>query len=504
MIKMLLKVLVGIVVLIAVAVGGFIFWLQSKQPAQEERMAFGNDQIIAKIDAQLKDVDVQKVKSKSNIIEQQSLANIQANLASHQLTHEELVAYYLIKIKEEDQSSTGNNAISEINPHAIEEARHYDTIANENIALAGIPVVVKENINTNDMPTSSGTQALKDFIPEKNAPVVDQLKSNGAIILGKTNLSELSYYMSSKNPSGYSSKKGQTHNPFGPLKISALGSSTGSAVAMATDLATLAIGTETAGSIVAPSSVNSVVGYKPTQGFISGEGVIPITYTLDTVGPIAKNVTDVVATYNAATTQKLTVDFDKNAIKGKRIGIMDEGDNFSKDLINKLNAMGANVVIISPNMDDIDALFILKNDFERDLNDYLTKNNAPIHSLKELIAFNKQDSQKNMRYGQDELEAALNFKDKNDDKVQKMRQIARQIMQNLVEKDKLDAIVFRDSNGTILPAVAGAPEVSVPFGIYEGTPAGATFSMPINEDAKLLQLAYSFEQNTNLRKIPNK
>ncbi len=289
-----LGVIVGIML---VAGGGFALWLNSMLPAQEERISFRKAEVIKVIDNQLKGIDVGAVKAKSGLMKQKTIAEIQKSVKDKKITYKELVAYYLINIKEIDQSEMGNNAVSEVNPNAIKQAEKYDAMAKD-LPLKGIPVLAKENINTNDMPTSSGVYALRDFIPKNDAAVIKELKANGAIILGKTNLSELSNWMSQKNPSGYTSKKGQTHNPFNPIKISPLGSSSGSAVAMATDLATVTLGTETVGSIIAPAAINSTVGYKPTKDGIDGGGVVPITLTLDTVGVIRKNVEDSVKTYN--------------------------------------------------------------------------------------------------------------------------------------------------------------------------------------------------------------
>ncbi len=502
--KWIKKMLIGVIVILAVAGIGLGIWINSMLPAKEERIAFGNEKIIQSIDKQLEGIDIKAVKSKADLMKQKSIAEIQQNIKDNKFTYEELVAYYLINIKELDQNAMGNNAISEINPNAIEQARKYDAMVAD-MPLKGIPVLAKENINTNDMPTSSGAYALKDFIPQNDAPVIQELKANGAIILGKSNLSEMSYWMSQKNPSGYSAKKGQTHNPFNPLVISPLGSSSGSAVAMATDLSTVTLGTETAGSIVAPASINSVVGYKPTKDSIDGSGVVPISLTLDTVGVISKNVQDALATYNSSTTKKLTVQLDKDDIKGKTIGIwQDSEDKFNKDLEQALTKMGAKVVLLEAvDTSKIDAQFILKNDFEKDLNAYLQKHNAPIKSLKELMEYNKKDPKVRMRYGQSHLENSLNFAG-DDEKVKAIVKIANDILNKVMDENKLDALVYQDNKGALLTAVAGAPEVTVPFGHNDTQPIGATFCGKVGDDANTLNIAYSFEQHTQMRELPSK
>ncbi len=499
--KIAVFVVLGIVVL---AGGGFLYWLNKMLPATEERLSFRNKEVIKVIDKQLEGIDIEAVKAKSELMAHKTIAEIKEAIKNKEFTYEELVAYYLINIKELDQSEMGNNAVSEVNPKAIEEARKYDNMK-EDMPLKGIPVLAKENINTNDMPTSSGTHALKDFIPEEDAPVIKELRANGAIILGKTNLSELSNWMSQKNPSGYSAKKGQTHNPFNPLKISPLGSSAGSAVAMATDLSTITLGTETVGSIVAPAAINSTVGYKPTRDSIDGEGVIPITMTLDTVGVITKTVEDALATYNSATTKKLDVKLDKNYIKGKRIGIWkNSDDNFKKDLEEQLEKMGAEVVELEEiDTSKIDGLFILKNDFERDFNAYLKKNNAPFQSLEKIMEYNKNEPNVRMRYGQTHLEASLGFKG-DDEKVKNIVKLAGDTFNQVMDENNLDAIVYQDNDGVLLTAIAGAPEVTVPFGHNEKQPIGATFCGKVDDDANILNISYSFEQNTMMRELPKK
>lgn len=474
-------------------------YFQSHKPAKEEGLAYRNDQVIAAIDQQLVGIDIESVRAKAPLMEQKSLGEIQEVLRQGKISHQDLVAYYLLNIKK-DQSEKGNNAVSEINPTAMDEARKFDE-QRDNRILAGIPVLVKENINTNNMPTSAGAYGLKDFIPAKNAPVVDKLLENGMILLGKTNLSEMSYYMSQKNPSGYSAKKGQTTNPFNPLVLSPQGSSSGSAVAMATDLATVSLGTETCGSIVAPASINSVVGYKPTRGDINGEGVIPITYALDTLGPITKTVEDAYITYCAASDKDPSISLETDFIKGKRIGLLNSDKDFDKRLEESLENLGAQVVSVNVDMRKIDLEFILKNDFEKDLNHYLETEGAPIESLQELIEFNRQDPVVRMRYGQNLLEEAVGPK-RNDAKVAQIIKIAQDKLNQAIDHQELDILVAKDYYWAHLAAVAGAPELTVPFGIIDGIPVGATFFAKVGQDEKVIQIAYSFEQLTQLRSLP--
>lgn len=289
---------------------------RSKERAAEERLSYGNAELIRLIDEQLQGIDRRHIWSLTPLLYQRAAHEIRELLERGEVTHEELVAYYLLRIRDVDQSPSGSNAIIAVNPKAIEHARKLDLDAanvqsveqshtgqsTRKSPIYGLPVLLKDNINTCDMPTTAGSIALKDWIPAEDAPVVRKLRNAGAIILGKTNLSEMSFYMSKKAPNGYSAMKGQTLSPFVPLHVSAGGSSTGSAVAMATDLAALSYGTETIGSIVSPSSANSVVGLKPSRSprNMSNRGVIPITTRMDTVGPITKCVRDAEMALRAA------------------------------------------------------------------------------------------------------------------------------------------------------------------------------------------------------------
>ena len=503
--KILLGSLITLVVLIAAAAIAYFVFIKMNTPSDEERIANNKARLTKEVDRQLKGIDTEKVKAKKDLIEQKSLADIKKNIEARKLSHEELVAYYLLRIKEEDQGKNGNNAVSEINPNAIKLAKESDKKSFAGQPLKGIPVLIKENINTKDLPTSAGAYALKDFKPATNAPVVNELEKHGAIILGKTNLSEMSNYMSKRNPNGYSAKNGQTHNPFDPLNASALGSSTGSAVAMATDLATVSFGTETAGSIVAPASVNSVVGFKPSKDAIDGEGVIPISTHLDTVGPIAKHVTDVVETYNAATEKKVNPSLKKDSLKGKRIGIykMAATDEADIDRLKKLGKeQGFEVVVVEFDDSKFDLVPMLKDDFKHDVDMYLKKYNAPVKSLAEMVKFNEEDPEKRARYGQTYLEEALEVEKRDPKKSEATIAEAKKILAKKKADEKLDGFAMFDNQGSSIASLAHGPEVSVPFGKKGKVPTAVTFFDVFGNDENILSLAYSFEQMNNLRVLP--
>lgn len=250
---------------------GFLFgvvFISKVIPPGEEWISYQNDEVIQIIDAQLQGIDMESVvKEKSGYIVEKSIHEIQQEVEKGNLSYEEITAVCLYRIKTMDQKENGLNSVITINPDAMEEARNrdreYRRDQGSRSELYGIPVMLKDNINTAGMATSAGAEAFADFYPEKDAEVVKNLKENGAVILGKNNLSEFANYLSRTMPAGYSGRKGQTVNPFGPLKLSPSGSSGGSAVAVTANLVPVSVGTETDGSIIAPAAANSVVGLKP-------------------------------------------------------------------------------------------------------------------------------------------------------------------------------------------------------------------------------------------------
>lgn len=474
--------------------------------ADKGYISYDKETQISAIDAQLKGLDMEKIRDKKDLIMEKSIDEIQGSIAKGDLTYVELTAFYLDRIKTYDAGEKGINAVMEINPNAIKEAENRDKEEGSKSGIYGMPVLLKDNINTKDMSTSGGTYALKDFVPSDNAVVTDQLIKNGAIILGKSNMAELANYMDLNMPNGYSSKAGQTLNPFDPTNLSPEGSSSGSGAAVAANFSVVAIGTETTGSIIAPAAIHSIVGFKPSLGAISTEGVIPLSSTMDCVGPMAKNVMDAAILFNASVSdeeKKVSLDLDKDYLTGKRIGVIN-GDK-DKELTKHLKEAGAEVVPVEWKEEGIDTEYMLKQDFKRDLNGYLMKYGAPVDSLSALIAFNKEDPDRRAKYGQSSIEDAEKAQIDDGSKVQEMVKLARDQIDKLMADNTLDAIAFTDSEGVLLPATAGYPEITVPLGGAEdGTPKGITFVAKGGEDEKLLNIAYSFEQKTKARLIPKK
>lgn len=503
---MIKKILIGLLLLVLAGGTGVLMAIRSIMPKQEEYISYDKNKQISMIDKQLQGINLEKIRKKESLILEKSIDEIQNSIAKKDLTYTELTAFYLDRIKTYDTGKKGINSVAEINPKAIIEAKLHDSKNENPKGISGIPILVKDNINTNTMATSGGTYALKDFLPKNNADIITGLKNHGAILLGKSNLSEMANFMASTMPSGYSSKAGQTHNPFNPLELSPEGSSSGSGAALAANLTAGAIGTETTGSIIAPSSIHSVVGFKPTKDAISTKGVIPLSSTMDTVGPMGKTVKDTLHLYNASLfdpKKEISTDLKEKSLQGKRIGLVK--GNQDAILTEKLKAAGAEVISIQLDEEGIENEYIINQDFKNDLNKYLAENAAPVKSLEKLIDFNNKDEKRRAKYGQDLMETANEVKDFDRKKVETMVQDAKEKLNKTIADNKLDAIAFLNNDGVVLSSVAGFPALTVPIGtIEENTPAGITFVTRENEDEKIMNLAYSFEQKTKGRVVPKK
>lgn len=463
--------------------------------------------VVETIDKQLIGLPMDAIRAKADLIMEKPIADIQTAIQNGGLTYTELTAFYLDRIKTFDKSPEGINAVIEINPNAIAEAQKLDENKTQSPnPIYGMPVLVKDNINTKDMPTSGGTVAFKAFRPAENAAVIENLVKNKAIILGKANLSELAHFFDYNMPMGYSGRIGQTRNPFGPGMMSPMGSSSGSGAAVAANFAPIALGTETSGSIMAPSAVHSIVGFRPTKDMISTEGVLPLSSTLDAVGPMAKSVADAVVLFNASVqdpNNQIELTAQAGDIANKRIGVLK--DEESPALVEALKKLGAIPVEIDLNLnaESMNDEFIMLQDFAKDFAAYAQKYNAPIKSLADLVAYNQADMPRRAKYGQGMVEEAVKVTDLDKEKVQKIVSESQAYIQGLFKVHQLDALAFVNSNFANLPCITGYPEITVPFGKSDwGDPKGATFFGLGGEDAKLVNLAYAFEQATQSRMIP--
>jgi amidase len=442
-----------------------------------------------------------------------------------------------------DKNGPYINSVIELNPDALEIADSLDEerkVGKTRGALHGIPLLIKDNIDTHDrMQTTAGSLALEDHCAEKDAFVVKQLRKAGALIIGKTNLSEWANFRGKRSISGWSSRGGLTRNPY-VLDRTASGSSSGSGAAVAANLCAAAVGTETDGSIISPSKVNGIVGIKPTLGLVSRSGIIPIAHSQDTAGPMARTVAD------AATRQSrkraftnYTKFFDRDGLQGARIGVARNmaGTNprvlkIFEFCIEVLKKLGAQVIDPAdvPNVDKYDKteMEVLLYEFKADLNKYLRSlpADARVHSLEDVIKFNEENKDKVMPYfGQEHMIAAQekhSLRDKKyRDALAKNHEYTRtKGIDAVMRKHKLDAIIVPSgipatlidlvngdsSNSDVVstspPAVAGYPHITVPAGYVFGLPVGLSFIAKAWQEPTLIKFAYAFEQATQLRRMP--
>lgn len=471
-------------------------------------------------------------------LEEVTIMEIQKKLESGELTSKELVLMYLHRISIFDKKI---NSILEVNPDALQIAEALDAerkSTGPRSQLHGIPILIKDNIDTADkMHTSAGSLALKDSIALKDSFVAEQLRKAGAIILGKTNMTEWANFMAVGMKGGYSSRGGQVLNPYGPGKFEVGGSSSGSGAAIAANLAAASVGTETSGSILFPACKNSLVGIKPTVGLISRRGIIPIAHTQDTAGPMARTVTDAAILLSALTGQDdedpitrtnpfESKDFTKhllpNGLDGKRIGIAWEGfvDVFSPeqlkaimDAIAILKSSGAEIM---GNIEIPAAKVQWKNkvltyEFKPDLNAYLNGLHPaiPIRTLKDIIEFNTRNEEQMLKYGQAVLlhseatSGSLTEKEYIEALEFDYYHATAQGINYALEKYELDLIVFPGEEGSHISAKAGYPTLAVPAGYsVEGEPVGITFAGTAYSEPILIEAAFGFEQLTKYRKVP--
>ncbi|EPA8843218.1 amidase family protein [Listeria monocytogenes] len=479
---------------------------------------YDKERVMAPINAQLATLDLEILEEKEPLVVGADITELQNLIATKQLSYKELAGIYLNRIKKYDQNGITLNAISEINPSLVAEAEQLDQLAETNkSALYGMPVVLKDNIGTITLPTSAGTVALKDWVMEKDAAIVDKLKTNGALILGKTNMSEWAAAMDDGLPNGYSGKKGLSKNPYSS-ELDPLGSSSGSATAATCDFAAIAIGTETNGSIILPAGAQSVVGFKPSQGLVSNEGIIPLSSRFDTPGPLTRTVTDAYLTTNVLMDEASQTPLSKDALKNKRIGILSDDESneetailkkIKKDLTNAGATVIEGITLEELEQVDTDYITLLNGDFKRDLNQFLQINRSPMSTLESIIAFNKINPTRNMKFGQSELVASQNntmTKQEADNVANELIHITQNELDSVLQNERLDAIVSAGVGGSVkfLAPIAGNPELTIPAGYdtESNQPKSLTFVSKRNTDIALLNMGYAYEQISKNRKNP--
>jgi len=482
------------------------------------------------------------------------VAEQQAQMKAGKLTSRKLVSQYLARIAAVDQAGPRLRSVIELNPDALAIAEGLDrerAAGKVRGPLHGIPVLLKDNIATGDrMSTTAGSLALEGVRATRDAHLVERLRMAGAVIIGKTNLSEWANMRSTRSVSGWSARGGQTKNPYA-LDRNTSGSSSGSAAAIAASLATLAVGTETDGSIVSPSSTCGIVGIKPTLGLVSRSGVIPIAHSQDTAGPMTRTVADAAmllaaiagsdpddaATGEAARrTGDYAAALRKDGLKGKRIGVARNffGSNDAVDAIIEkelavLKAQGATLVDVKvPNTDKYgnSELEVLLYEFKPDLAAYLSAYapHAPVRNMRDVIAFNEKNAKREMPYfGQEHLiaseaKAGLDTREYRDALSNNLRYSRDEGIDLVLREHKLDALVAPTGGPAWLTdyvngdhyggsfsspaAVAGYPHITVPAGFTRGLPVGISFVGTAWSEASLIAMAYAYEQASMRRRAP--
>ena len=476
-------------------------------------------------------------------IEERSLADLQADMAAGRTSARGLVAAYTERISRIDRSGPTLTSVIELNPDADAIAQALDDelrAKGPRGPLHGLPILIKDNIATRDrMQTTAGSFALVGSRPAEDAAVVQRLRAAGAVILGKTNLSEWANIRSTSSSSGWSARGGLTRNPYA-LDRSASGSSSGSAAAAAASLCAAAVGTETDGSILSPSSVCGLVGLKPTVGLIGGAGIVPIAHSQDTAGPMARSVRDCALLLGALTDKPFdyTAGLKPDALKGARLGVArqffgfhEPTDQVFASVLKALEAAGATLVdpVTLPAIDTLgDAeLTVLLYELKADLNAYLARlgPGASVKTLADVIAFNQKNAAREMPWFNQELfikaqaKGPLTDAEYLDARALCVRVALTDGIQAQMRAHRLDALIaptgspawrtdlvlgdhFVGGGGTTPAAVAGTPSITVPAGEVHGLPVGLNFFGEANSEARLLSLAYAFEQATQARRAP--
>jgi amidase len=489
-------------------------------------------------------------------LDEVSIADLAAGLQKGRWTSHRLLELYRARIDAIDRNGPHLGAVIELNPDAEGLADQLDRQAREHHTrgpLHGIPILIKDNIDTADrMSTSAGSMALDGWHPPKDSFVAARLRAAGALIMGKTNLSEWANFRSTHSVSGWSGRGGQTRNPYA-LHRNPSGSSSGSGAAVAACLCAAAMGTETDGSVVSPSSINGIVGVKPTLGLISRAGIIPISHSQDTAGPMARTVRDAALLLSAltgvdpadpataASAGKTQPDYtkflDANGLKGARLGIarkfFDKNapmDAFLNRCVDVLKRSGAEIVdaadLPSHGKWNDPEMEVLLYEFKADLNTYLSKlpGSRQPRSLAGLIDFNEKNRAREMPYfdqeifKQAEAKGPLTEKKYMDARKQCLQFTRGEGIDAVIDKHKLDAIVTLTSGPAWMidwvsgdtdtggcsspPAIAGYPHITVPAGLFKGLPIGLSFFGKAWSEPVLFRLAYAFESITKARRTP--
>jgi amidase len=485
-------------------------------------------------------------------VEELSATEARDRMAAGTLTSRALTQAYLDRIARIDDEGVMLNAVIEVSSTAVADAEALDAERKSSKVrspLHGIPVLIKDNIDVLGMVNSAGSIALAENRPKRDAFLVASLREAGAVILGKANLSEWANFRSNRSTSGWSSRGGQTKNPY-VLDRNPCGSSSGTAAAIASSLASVGVGTETDGSIICPAAVTALVGLKPTVGLVSRRGIIPISISQDTAGPMGRTVADVALLMNgmakaderdpagAASKNHIPADYltclKSGALKGKRFGVVRQAMGFHADAdlavnnaIDVMKAQGAEVIDVKiPTYNDWEdsELATLLYEFKDGLNDYLKTTGSPHSSLESLIAFNKANAERVMPFfGQEIFELAqakgpLTDPAYRQARGESLRLAGRAGLLAALDRDRLDGLIALSTSpawptdyvlgdhfirsGYSMAAVAGTPSITVPIGETRGLPIGLTIMGRAYSEPDLFGFAYAIEQHTKARKPP--
>ena len=483
-----------------------------------------------------------------------TIRDLQEKMRTGTYTSGSITRKYLDRIRSIDQAGPVLNSVIELNPDALVIAAAMDAERKAGQVrgpLHGIPILIKDNIDTADrMQTTAGALAMEGNIAAKDAFIVQRLRDAGAVLLGKTNLSEWANFRSEKSTSGWSSRGGQTKNPY-ILDRNPLGSSSGSGVSVAANLCAAAVGTETDGSIVCPSSVNNIVGIKPTVGLLSRSGIIPISHTQDTPGPMARTVEDAaillgviagVDPEDEVTKESQGKGFsdytpflDHLGLRGKRIGVdkkwrssLDRVNALFERAMNKMEELGATIVEVeySDTVNELgkNEFLVLEYEFRHDLNSYLAASRSKMRSLKDVIEYNKANAEQAMPFfRQDILEGSEAKGGLDTLEYQQALNTnlitTRDLIKGLLSEHNLDAFSgitmspagctdllygdhYGDAYAGMAAAISGFPHITVPFGFVFGLPVGVSFFAGPYSEPGLIRIAYAFEQTTKARTLP--
>jgi amidase len=491
-------------------------------------------------------------------LEELSIADLQARLQAGRETARSLAEKYIARIETIDRAGPTLRSVIEINPDALVEADRLDAerqARGPRGPLHGIPILIKDNIATGDrMQTSAGSLALAGLPAGRDAFIVTRLRAEGALLLGKTNLSEWANFRDRHSTSGWSARGGQTRNPY-VLDRSPSGSSSGSGAAIAANLAAAALGTETDGSIVSPASVQALVGIKPTHGLLSRSGIIPISHTQDTPGPMARSVADaalllgrlvgvdpedpVTKEAGSRGARDYTVFLDVDGLKGARVGVVRSrlfgysaaADRLAEAAIGDLKRLGAEIVdpadIATLGKFEDDEINVMQYEFGPALAKYFTwAGSRSIRTLEDVIAFNEKNRAQEMPFfGQDWMTSAAKKGPLTSDdytrRLARYRRVAAAGIDEVMAKHRLDALVAPtggpawpidlvngdrwpgdESAPSTVTSVAGYPQITVPMGLYKGLPVGLSFFGRAWSEPTLIKIAYAYEQATKHRKPP--